>query len=224
MKINRKLNNRGFTIVETLIVLAIAAIIIIIVLLAVPALQRTTRNTDIKNDAGAITAAFNDFESNNGGSLPFYISPVSNGTVPTGTTSGTVFLCDKASVAGQTVNATSPAIGTNATCGGTSTSPVAQTAGSQATVQASDVIWMQQVPATNSTVKWPGYATTATMTVGTVSNVAPGNIVIEEYAVCPNTSAPVGAPALITYSANQVAVFYPDETGSGTGNVLCDQG
>jgi prepilin-type N-terminal cleavage/methylation domain-containing protein len=70
MKQLTKFNNRGFTIVETLIVLAIAAVIIIIVLLAVPALQRTTRNTDIKNDAAAVAGAINDYESNNGGTKP----------------------------------------------------------------------------------------------------------------------------------------------------------
>jgi type II secretory pathway pseudopilin PulG len=54
----RKLNNKGFTIVETLIVLAIAATIIIVVLLAVPALQRQSRNTATKVGAGAIASGW----------------------------------------------------------------------------------------------------------------------------------------------------------------------
>lgn len=54
----------GFTIVETLIVLAIAAVVITIVLLAVPALQNNSRNSDIKNDAAAVAAAIEDFETN----------------------------------------------------------------------------------------------------------------------------------------------------------------
>ena len=60
----------GFTIVETMIVLAIAGLIILIVLLAVPALQRSSTNTNMKSDASAIAAAISDFESNNGGSIP----------------------------------------------------------------------------------------------------------------------------------------------------------
>ena len=72
MSMIQKIKNRnhGFTIVETLIVLAIAGLIILIVLLAVPALQRSSRNTNIKSDAEAIAAAVNEYESNNSGSLP----------------------------------------------------------------------------------------------------------------------------------------------------------
>lgn len=62
--------NKGFTIVETMIVLAIAGLILLIVLLAVPALQRSSTNTNIKSDASAIVSAITDFESNNGGTVP----------------------------------------------------------------------------------------------------------------------------------------------------------
>ena len=54
----RKLNNKGFTIVETLIVLAIAATIIVVVLLAVPALQRQSRNTATKVGATNIASGW----------------------------------------------------------------------------------------------------------------------------------------------------------------------
>lgn len=77
---NIKGNNRGFTIVETLIVLAIAGLIILIVLLAVPALQRTSRNTNIKSDATAIAGGISEYESNNGGVLPATITNA-NGVV-----------------------------------------------------------------------------------------------------------------------------------------------
>lgn len=62
--------NKGFTIVETMIVLAIAGLILLIVLMAVPALQRSSTNTNIKSDASAIAAGISDFETNNGGALP----------------------------------------------------------------------------------------------------------------------------------------------------------
>ena len=50
----QKRNTEGFTIIEVMIVLAIAALILLIVLLAVPALQRQFRNTAIKNDASSV--------------------------------------------------------------------------------------------------------------------------------------------------------------------------
>lgn len=60
----------GFTIVEVLIVLAIAGLIILVVLLAVPALQRNGRNTAIKNDASAVSGGIAEYSSNNDGGLP----------------------------------------------------------------------------------------------------------------------------------------------------------
>ncbi|MEK7059195.1 MAG: type II secretion system protein [Patescibacteria group bacterium] len=65
-----KKNNQGFTIIEVMIVLAIAGLIILIVLLAVPALQRNGRNTAIKNDASAIASALTTFASDNDGKTP----------------------------------------------------------------------------------------------------------------------------------------------------------
>lgn len=65
---NRK--EGGFTIIEVLIVLAIAGLIMLIVFLAVPALQRNSRNTQRKNDVSAALGAFNEYVNNNGGQLP----------------------------------------------------------------------------------------------------------------------------------------------------------
>jgi prepilin-type N-terminal cleavage/methylation domain-containing protein len=80
MLTNIRKRNEGFTIVETLIVLAIAGLIILIVLLAVPALQRNSRNTNLKNDASAISGAISEFESNNGGSSPL-VADYTTGTI-----------------------------------------------------------------------------------------------------------------------------------------------
>lgn len=60
----------GFTIIEVLIVLAIAGLIMLIVFLAVPALQRNSRNTSRRSEAGRYAAAANEFVSNNNGTLP----------------------------------------------------------------------------------------------------------------------------------------------------------
>lgn len=67
----------GFTIIEVLIVLAIAALIFLIVFLAVPALQRNARNNGIKNDAANLLAGVSTFESNNSGQLPTGVSATS---------------------------------------------------------------------------------------------------------------------------------------------------
>ena len=81
----KKSDAKGFTIIEVMIVLAIAGLIILIVLLAVPALQRNGRNTAIKNDASALTAAVAEFASNNDGALPLVANttPAGGGTGPT---------------------------------------------------------------------------------------------------------------------------------------------
>jgi len=66
----RKQNSEGFTIIEVMIVLAIAGLILLIVLLAVPALQRNSRNTSMKNDVAAVSAAISEYKSNNEGQIP----------------------------------------------------------------------------------------------------------------------------------------------------------
>ena len=53
-------DNKGFTIIEVLIVLAIAGLIMLIVFLAVPALQRNSRNTQRNNDASLVGGAMNE--------------------------------------------------------------------------------------------------------------------------------------------------------------------
>lgn len=73
-------NAKGFTIIEVMIVLAIAGLILLIVLLAIPALQRNSRNTQIKNDASALVGAISTFASDNDGAIPDDIS-AADGTV-----------------------------------------------------------------------------------------------------------------------------------------------
>jgi prepilin-type N-terminal cleavage/methylation domain-containing protein len=66
---NLKKRNEGFTIIEVMIVLAIAGLIMLIVFLAVPALQRNSRNTQRTNDASRIAAAVNECLNNNNGKV-----------------------------------------------------------------------------------------------------------------------------------------------------------
>src|SRR5277367_1463495 len=63
-------NEKGFTIIEVMIVLAIAGLILLIVFLAVPALQRNSRNTQRKSDVGRVGSAIQTVIANNNGTLP----------------------------------------------------------------------------------------------------------------------------------------------------------
>jgi len=69
-----KLNNKGFTIVEVLIVLAIAGVILATILLAVPALQRNSRNTQVKQAATSLVAGAQESAAANSGKAPTGIS------------------------------------------------------------------------------------------------------------------------------------------------------
>jgi len=140
MRISLTKKNQGFTIIEVMIVLAIAGLIMAIVFLAVPALQRSSRNTQRKTDVGSILSAVSEYASNNSGQIPaasgtfaaefpnntpslsYYIaanvlynySAVARGSAPTapaGTDSVTVFNYLKCSAnAGDPANATARSI------------------------------------------------------------------------------------------------------------------
>lgn len=66
---------KGFTIIEVVLVLAIAGLIFLIVFLAVPALQRGQRDTARKNDLSRLAAAVQSYQSNNRNAIPNFASP-----------------------------------------------------------------------------------------------------------------------------------------------------
>jgi prepilin-type N-terminal cleavage/methylation domain-containing protein len=76
------INAKGFTIIEVLIVLAIAGLILLIVLLAIPALQRSQRNNARKSDAGHTVSAVNSFVADDNGVLPGNKGGAPNGATP----------------------------------------------------------------------------------------------------------------------------------------------
>lgn len=83
---NLKKKSEGFTIIEVLIVLAIAGLILLIVFLAVPALQRNSRNTQIRNDAAGVLGGVSDFVNANNGTLPTGATVAGNTVTFTGAT------------------------------------------------------------------------------------------------------------------------------------------
>ena len=63
----QQIKDRGFTIIEVVLVLAIAALIFLMVFIALPALQASQRDTARKNDVSIVSAAYNSALSNNRG-------------------------------------------------------------------------------------------------------------------------------------------------------------
>lgn len=64
--------DRGFTIIEVVLVLAIAGLIFLMVFLALPALQRGQRDTQRKDDMARLQTAVLNYTSNNKGNLPTF--------------------------------------------------------------------------------------------------------------------------------------------------------
>lgn len=60
---------RGFTIIEVVLVLAVAGLIFLMAFLAFPALQRSQHNTQRRNDYSMLSTAVTGYMSNNGGRL-----------------------------------------------------------------------------------------------------------------------------------------------------------
>jgi prepilin-type N-terminal cleavage/methylation domain-containing protein len=73
-KMREASGQKGFTIIEVLIVLAIAGLIMVVVFLAVPALQRSGRNNAINSDANAVLTAVGNYTSDNSGALPTVVT------------------------------------------------------------------------------------------------------------------------------------------------------
>ena len=67
-KLNQNKNNfKGFTIIEVVLVLAIAGLIFLMVFLALPALQRSQRDTQRKNDVAMVVTTLHNWKANNKG-------------------------------------------------------------------------------------------------------------------------------------------------------------
>lgn len=62
--------SKGFTIIEVVLVLAIAGLIFLMVFIALPALQRNQRDTQRKNDMGRLSSAIVNYTNSNRGALP----------------------------------------------------------------------------------------------------------------------------------------------------------
>jgi prepilin-type N-terminal cleavage/methylation domain-containing protein len=73
-----KRTNKGFTIIEVVLVLAIAGLIFLMVFVALPALQRGQRDTQRRDAVAQVASQLTNYQTNNDGKLP-----QSTGTTPT---------------------------------------------------------------------------------------------------------------------------------------------
>lgn len=60
----------GFTIIEVVLVLAIAGLIFLMVFIALPTLQRSQRDTQRRNDLARVSTQLTQYQTNNSGRLP----------------------------------------------------------------------------------------------------------------------------------------------------------
>ncbi len=69
---NKLVKNRqsGFTIIEVVLVLAIAGLIFLVVFLALPQLQKSQRDTERRSDVGRLVAGVTSYITNSNGDVP----------------------------------------------------------------------------------------------------------------------------------------------------------
>jgi prepilin-type N-terminal cleavage/methylation domain-containing protein len=84
MNVQQKNKEKGFTIIEVVLVLAIAGLIFLMVFIALPALQRNQRDTQRKTDLGRVQTAIQNYQSNNRNQLPSFGSTFISGYLTTG--------------------------------------------------------------------------------------------------------------------------------------------
>ena len=63
-------SKQGFTIIEVVLVLAIAGLIFLMVFIALPALQRSQRDTQRRDDLARVSTAITQYQTNNNGKVP----------------------------------------------------------------------------------------------------------------------------------------------------------
>ena len=77
MKQQNKIN-KGFTIIEVVLVLAIAGLIFLMIFIGLPALQRNQRDTQRRDDVGRFMSQLEQFRTNNRGAAPTVVQADTN--------------------------------------------------------------------------------------------------------------------------------------------------
>ncbi len=106
---NLRKKAEGFTIIEVMIVLVIAAVILLMVFLAIPALQRNSRNTQRREDVSNYAAAIAEWTNNNAGALPSVATDLTNATTGVNALANTGFLTEPSAVTAAAATVTNTA-------------------------------------------------------------------------------------------------------------------
>ncbi|HYG84265.1 MAG TPA: type II secretion system protein [Verrucomicrobiae bacterium] len=75
---NKVNSQKGFTIIEVVLVLAIAGLIFLMVFIALPALQRNQRDQQRRSDVGRMISQLTQYQTDNRGKLPSNNSELNN--------------------------------------------------------------------------------------------------------------------------------------------------
>lgn len=78
MNVPQTSKSKGFTIIEVVLVLAIAGLIFLMVFIALPALQRNQRDTQRKSDLSRAQTAVQNYQSANRNTLPTFNQTFAN--------------------------------------------------------------------------------------------------------------------------------------------------
>ncbi len=70
MNLQTNSKSKGFTIIEVVLVLAIAGLIFLMVFIALPALQRNQRDTQRRDSLASFSSQLTQYQTNNKGTLP----------------------------------------------------------------------------------------------------------------------------------------------------------
>lgn len=84
--------DKGFTIIEVVLVLAIAGLIFLMVFIALPALQRSQRDTQRRHDLDRVQTAIQSYQTNNRNSIPAFMTGSSGSNAGSGGGSATDFI------------------------------------------------------------------------------------------------------------------------------------
>lgn len=198
----------GFTIIEVLIVLAIAGLILLIVFLAVPALQRNSRNTQRKNDVSAVASAISNFVSNNGGAVPTASGAITGASDPT----SIVLYCSGASptpTGGLTAGQVAPGTFTSGSC--TTTNNNYELAKVGYYKPGDKKVFFANTGA-------GGSFSTAAIGSESAGNISTNSMTIDLGYSCNASNTGVNTTST---SNRSVALLYVVESGSGNGNMQC---
>lgn len=77
---NVQKQQKGFTIIEVVLVLAIAGLIFLMIFIALPALQRGQRDTQRRDDASRFITQLNSYSTNNNGRIPTFAQITASGS------------------------------------------------------------------------------------------------------------------------------------------------